>query len=594
MRTAETVLSVIRERGQRKLPLFDLYRQLFNPDLYLRAYGRLYRNDGAMTQGATAETVDGMSLAKIDMILEDVRYERYRWTPARRAHIPKKSGKTRPLGLPSWSDKLLQEVIRSLLEAYFEPQFSEHSHGFRPERGCHTALVEIQRNWSGTKWFIEGDIRGCFDNIDHSVLLSILRQHIPDNRFLRLVENLLKAGYLEEWRYHPTLSGSPQGGVVSPVLSNIYLHQLDMFVERTLLPAYNHGKKRRANPYYGRMTYRASVLRKMGRHEAAAKIEQHRRHLSSGDPQDPDYRRLGYIRYADDWLLGFVGPKSEAEEIKAKIATFLRETLKLELSEEKTLITHATTQKARFLGYDVVVQHCDTKCVAKRRIINGVIGLRVPEAFVEERRRFYMKNGKPIHRMERTHEQDFTILARYQEEYRGYVQYYQLAVNLTWLNRLHHVMQSSLLKTLAHKHKSSVAKMARKYRAKVETPYGPRRCLETRVERPNKKALVGRFGGIPLRRVDKAIVKDCSLSRGFSKQSELVKRLLANECEACGSTENVEVHHIRKLADVDQKGRRTKPDWMYLMASRRRKTLVLCRVCHDNLHAGRPLRSKTE
>jgi group II intron reverse transcriptase/maturase len=213
MRNAETVLSIIRERGQRKLPLFDLYRQLFNPDLYLRAYGRLYRNDGAMTQGTTAETVDGMSLAKIEKIIADVREERYRWTPVRRTHIPKKNGKTRALGIPTWSDKLLQEVMRSLLEAYFEPQFSEHSHGFRPERGCHTALVQIQRNWSGTKWFVEGDVRGCFDNIDHSVLLSILRQHIHDNRFLRLVENLLTAGYLEEWRYHPTLSGSPQGGV---------------------------------------------------------------------------------------------------------------------------------------------------------------------------------------------------------------------------------------------------------------------------------------------------------------------------------------------------------------------------------------------
>lgn len=165
MRDADTILGIIRERGRRGLPLEDLYRQLYNPMLYLRAYARLYANKGATTPGATSETVDGMSRKKIDAIIEALRYERYRWTPVRRTYIPKKKGKKlRPLGLPSWSDKLLQEVIRLILEAYFEPQFSPHSHGFRPERGCHTALQEIEHTWQGTKWFIEGDIRGCFDH----------------------------------------------------------------------------------------------------------------------------------------------------------------------------------------------------------------------------------------------------------------------------------------------------------------------------------------------------------------------------------------------------------------------------------------------
>ncbi len=175
MRKAETVLSVIRERGKRGLPLTDVYRQLYNEELYLRAYGRIYRNDGAMTRGMTDETVDGMSREKILSIIEALRGERYRWTPVRRVEIPKKNGKTRPLGIPTWSDKLLQEVMRLIMEAYYEPQFSDLSHGFRPQRGCHTALASIQRGWTGTKWFIEGDIKGCFDNIDHEVLLKILR-----------------------------------------------------------------------------------------------------------------------------------------------------------------------------------------------------------------------------------------------------------------------------------------------------------------------------------------------------------------------------------------------------------------------------------
>jgi group II intron reverse transcriptase/maturase len=221
MRNADAVLGVIRERGRRRLPLEDIYRQLYNRDLYLRAYGRIYRNDGAMTPGSTPETVDAMSLEKIGAIIGLLRQERYRWTPVRRTYIPKRSGKLRSLGIPTWSDKLLQEVIRSLLEAYYEPQFSGHSHGFRPGRGCHTALGEITRHWRGIKWYIEGDLVQCFDRLDHSVLLSTLSDKLHDSRFLRLLSNPLQAGYLEDWKYHATLSGSPQGGVVSPILSNV-------------------------------------------------------------------------------------------------------------------------------------------------------------------------------------------------------------------------------------------------------------------------------------------------------------------------------------------------------------------------------------
>jgi group II intron reverse transcriptase/maturase len=232
MRDAETVLNIIHERGKRGLPLEDVYRLLYNPTLYLRAYARLYANDGAMTPGSNGETVDGMKLEKIKHLIDDLRHERYRWTPVRRVYIPKKSGKLRPLGIPSWTGKLLQEAIRQILEAYYEPQFSSCSHGLRAQRGCHTALGEVKNTWTGTKWLVEGDIAQCFDRLDHEVMLAILREKIHDNRFLRLIRNLLQAGYLEQWRYHETLSGSPQGGVVSPILSNIYLDKLDKYVEQ--------------------------------------------------------------------------------------------------------------------------------------------------------------------------------------------------------------------------------------------------------------------------------------------------------------------------------------------------------------------------
>ena len=351
MQEAAVVLSVLRERGRKGLPLTQLYRQMFNKNLYLLAYGNIYSNQGAMTPGASEETADGMSEGKIDQIIELMRYERYRFSPARRIYIPKKNGKLRPLGLPSWSDKLVGEVVRLLLEAYYEPQFSDQSHGFRKGRGCHTALREIRNTWIGTTWFIEGDISDCFGSLDHEIMVGILAEKIHDQRFLRLIRHMLKAGYLEDWEYHDTLSGVPQGGVVSPVLSNIYLDKLDEFVERELIPQYTRGAVRARNPEYMRMRTRRNSARRRGDRAEARDLTRQMRTLPSIDPMDPGYRRLRYTRYADDHILGFIGPKAEAEEIKAKLAEFLRETLGLELNQDKTLITHARTQPARFLGY---------------------------------------------------------------------------------------------------------------------------------------------------------------------------------------------------------------------------------------------------
>ncbi len=253
MQKAEVVLGVLRERGRRSLPCTQLYRQMTNKDLYLTAYGKIYSNQGSMTPGANEETADGMSEEKIEQIIEAIRYERYRFSPARRIYIPKKNGKLRPLGLPSWSDKLVGEVVRLLLEAYYEPVFSDSSHGFRRRRGCHTALRKINDTWTGTVWFIEGDISDCFGSLKHEILLTILAEKIHDQRFLRLIRNMLKAGYLEDWEYHETLSGCPQGGVVSPILSNIYLHKLDEFIEQELIPQYTRGASRKANPEYTRI-----------------------------------------------------------------------------------------------------------------------------------------------------------------------------------------------------------------------------------------------------------------------------------------------------------------------------------------------------
>src|SRR5579859_5986424 len=377
MQDAATVLDVIGKRGARGLPVERLYRQLLNPRLFLMAYGKLYSNRGAMTPGVTGETVDGMSLAKIGAIIGALRAERYRWQPVKRVYIPKKNGKQRPLGLPSWSDKLVAEVVRLLLEAYYEPQFSARSHGFRSGRGCHTALREVAVAWTGTTWFIEGDISGCFDRLDRQVMLDALGESIHDNRMLRLVSNMLNAGYLEDWIWNPTLSGVPQGGVASPILSNIYLHRLDAFVEKALLPEYNRGARRAHNPAYQKVQGELAKARRRGDTAAVRSLRRKLRSLPTQDPRDPGYRRLRYVRYADDTLLGFTGPKAEAEEIKRRLTQFLQDELKLELNQTKTLITHARTQRARFLGYEITTQHTDRFLTNGRRSANGIIGLKV-------------------------------------------------------------------------------------------------------------------------------------------------------------------------------------------------------------------------
>lgn len=590
MQEANKYLELIRERGRKGLPLArDVYKHLLDPMLFLNAYGKIYRNAGAMTPGTTEETVDGMSMEKIGTMIETLRYERYQWTPARRTYIPKKNGKKRPLGMPTWSDKLLQEAIRQILEAYYEPQFSDHSHGFRPQRGCHTALREVQYKWQGTTWFIEGDISKCFDMLDHRVMMEAIKEKIQDGRFLHLLEGLLKAGYLEEWKWKETLSGSPQGGIISPILSNIYLDKLDKYVEKTLVPAYTKGEKRARNRVYTNMLNKASRARNP---LEAKKIRQEAQKLPSLNPNDPNFRRLWYVRYADDFLIGFIGPKEEAEEIKRQIKVFLQEELKLALSEEKTLITHAKSETARFLGYEIGAMYNNTRHDQnKRRSVNGKTWLHIPKDVLEEKCQRYMKDGKVRHRAELLQESDFTIMSIYQSEYRGIVEYYQLAHNIAMLNKLRWKMDQSLTMTIANKQKTTASKVRKQYSASIMVNGRTYKGMQITIERADKPPLIAQWGGIPLVRDKGAILKD-NPQVYWGGRSEIVKRLLADACEYCGSKEQVEVHHIRKLKDLDKYTGKEKPEWVKRMAARKRKTLVLCRKCHVDLHAGRPLTRK--
>lgn len=599
MQTAEHILQAIRKLGEKRMPLTRVYRCLFSEDLFLAAYDKIARNRGALTPGTESDTVDGMNLKRIRKLIEQLRNERFRFKPARRIQIPKASGGSRPLGIPNFTDKLVQEALRMLLEAYYEPRFRNSSHGFRPNRGCHTALTHLHQQFTGMTWFIEGDIRGCFDQIDHHMLLSLLGRDIQDGRLLNLLRMGLQAGYLDDWHYHRTFSGTPQGGILSPLLANIYLHELDTFIEEELIPKYTRGKRRKHSCEYYRLAYPIKCARQAGDAKLVQALEQKRRQLPSQDTHDPNFRRLKYIRYADDFLLGFIGPKTEAEEIKTAIGTFLREKLHLEMSESKTLITHARTEHAQFLGYAISIYHADDKIsprtgtLAKTRAANGRVRLGIPYGRVYEFCKRYLQKEKPIHEAALLFYSDVQILTVYQQRFRGMAEYYKYATDRHELGRLKYVMEVALTKTLAHKFKTSVARIYQKYRGQQTVNGFSYKTLQVEVPTPKGNRCFY-WGAVPLRVVkpgfepidDQRHYQDRTNSR-----TDLLQRILANKCELCGAQTECDVHHLRKLSDLKQRwrGRRDKPDWVKRMIALQRKTLVVCPNCHVAIHTGRPL-----
>ena len=600
MRSPERVLNSLNEHSKDSSYKFErLYRSLFNEELFYVAYQKIASNGGSTTKGSDGRSIDEMSLARIETLIASLKDESYQPHPSRRVHIPKKNGKTRPLGIPAFEDKLVQEVVRMILEAIYEGHFETTSHGFRPKRSCHTALLHIQKTFSGAKWFIEGDIKGFFDNIDHDVLVGILRERISDDRFIRLIRKFLKAGYVEDWTFHNTYSGMPQGGIVSPILANIYLDKLDKYVKE-YIRHFDMGTKRRPGKESNDLANeRKRTVRKLkkikdGTEKAALvarlkAIEQERAAFPSGDEMDGSYRRLKYIRYADDFILGVIGSKEDALRIKEDIKSFLSESLALELSEEKTLITH-TGKSAKFLGYEITV----TRNNHQRRDVQGRlrrtygkrVRLNVSMATLRDKLLEYgameikLRNGKEIWkpkcRSGLIFNDDLEILDRYNRETVGFCNYYLIANNCVVLHNFRYIMEYSMYKTFAGKYRSTVRKINKKYRLNklFTVKYEQKGVIKSRT-----------FYKTSFKRRTTAFNGSCDIepySIADVSRTNLTDRLKAEKCELCGATGKLIMHHVRNLKDL--KG---KESWKRLMSARKRKTIALCPSCHRLRHLGK-------
>lgn len=596
--TSEILERIAKSSTEHKDGVFTrLYRYLLREDIYYAAYQKLYANRGATTKGIDDDTADGFSAHYTKELIHDLENGIYRANPVRREYIPKKNGKMRPLGIPSFRDKLLQEAVRMILEAIYEPVFDDHSHGFRPNRSCHTALRQISSDFTGVVWFIEGDITGCFDNIDHEILIDILARKIKDSKFLNVIRQFLKAGYVENWKYNKTYSGTPQGGIVSPILANIYLNELDQ--------KFNEIKKRFDEPRKTRHEktpkYREidNEMKKISywidhtadeekRKELVKQFRKLKREIHTIPCHPQTHKKFTFVRYADDWLVGVCGTKEECIALKAEIANFLSRELKLTLSEEKTLITHSS-EKVRFIGYDIYVRRSQeikgykmkNGKWRKSRSLHLKVALTIPhtekiEKFLFAKKAIIQTNGgalkfKPVHRTALLNLSDSEIVEHYNAEMRGILNYYNLAVDYHTLDYFCYLMEYSCLKTIANKHKTSIHKVIRLYKdgntwsVPYETKEGTKRV------RPIKIADCKR-----------GEATDTVFKRtNYNWKTTIRQRLNAGVCELCGKkhTDLLEVHVIRKFTELGNS------DWELAMKSKRRKTLVVCPDCHKRIHS---------
>lgn len=351
-----TKLVSICERWTKDFKINDIYTLMFNMEMYEIAYNKLKSNPGNMTPGIDQVTLDGISKEAFQKIILSMKDESFQFKPGRRVNIPKANGKTRPLTVAPPRDKIVQEVMRMILEAIFEPTFSNNSHGFRPNKSCHSALRQVKTQFGGASFFIEGDISKCFDSFDHKLLIDLIKERISDERFIRLLNKALKAGYVEFNRSKLSIIGTPQGSIISPILSNVYLNKLDLFIDN-MKSNFDRGREARKNPEYKHLDYLRQKAMKNGDPIKANQALKEMQKIKARLPNDPEFRRMYYVRYADDWIIAIRGTRTETMDVLDSIKEYLKDTLKLELSLDKTLITDPKSNSALFLGTQIKISN---------------------------------------------------------------------------------------------------------------------------------------------------------------------------------------------------------------------------------------------
>jgi group II intron reverse transcriptase/maturase len=572
-----------------------LYRLMFEEDLYIVAYERIKSKPGNMTPGTDGKTLDSFSLKEIQHIIQLMRTEHFRFKPVRTTFIPKANGKMRKLGMPCIRDKVVQEVIRMILEAIYDSPYGAYfrptSHGFRPKRSCHTALKEIRDKWSATNWLIEGDIRACFDEIEHHTLIDILRKKIADERFINLIWKFLHAGSLDiRGRRRDSLAGTPQGGIASPILANVYLNELDEFVEQ-LQTKLEKGTAKRPNPTYRSLRKQRMRMAKKGLSKTREfrEISRRMRSIPSAMVNDPDFVRIKYLRYADDWIIAVSGSHALAEEIKQEMKIFLKETLKLTLSEEKTHITNAKTEEAFFLGTSIhmgsvgkiklTTSTNSSGRMFKRRSVGWETVMKAPMQRLIKRlssKGVCTSLGVPTSKAGWTHLDTDQIINLYSSINRGIQNYYRFVDNWSNLSRIQYLLDYSLAKTLAHKFKISLPKVFKRFGKIIKTTLrnksGDERTVTFYTNRDWSKARDAFNTGNP--GVDLLL-----LATRLHTRSKLGKPCCI--CNKQGQTVMHHVRHIRKLSD-----KREPTGFNRILRALNRKQIPICSACHHRIHRG--------
>jgi len=607
-----TILNKLnRMGGINSHPINGIHKQMGRLELWIAAYAKLSRNPGSLTRGTDSNTIDGTSIETLKALQAKVLTGSYPWGSVRRIWIPKPGrAEKRPLGIPNFQDRVVQEVIRMLLDAIYEPRFKDCSHGFRANKGQHSSIKYVRAWFPGTIWYIEGDISKCYDSIDHDVLLALLKRRIKDKQFIRLIESALKSKVIDCKVTFTSELGTPQGSVVSPLLSNIYLHEMDRYMYRAMHPI-NRGKRRKVNREYHRLTNIAYRARKKQDFKKAMNATKQLRQLPSKDPMDDQYKRVRYVRYADDFLIGVIGPKTLALRLKESIKNFLKARLKLDLSEEKTHITHHD-HRVPWLGF--LISTANRPMGGKARLNNRTIRQRIPPLGVM----VYADIQKVINRLAEKGYCDRagTSIPNWKEALqppqsysvnrgarviRGLDSYYKVANNRrATTHRVMYIIRNSLAKTFAAKFKlGTISKVIAKAGKDLRKPLQSKKPIigntdQRQIKDAAKGKLIARTVRIPFT-LAKEVAPLPDLSHSFDgrgagpRDPYMILRGRAERahtalffkgvCSACGSENSVEMHHVRGIKDLKGRTRSER-----IMIAVNRKQIPLCRPCHLKAH----------